>query len=159
MAVRPTRGGGRAVAQAFLGLAAEPLNTVQQRESRERSGIAGRRTVEEEKHEKGDAGQQGEPGERHIPSRVASGEAARSFCAQAESLLRVLMMHGRDASPIGDGGQRSPQKNNRCRAERLVNRTGYAGHVGLFTDANLGGGKARLLVLESSGSIASAALG
>src|SRR6267378_7638417 len=95
MAVRPTRSSGGAVAQAFLGLAADPLDPVQQREARERSGIAGRRTVEEEKHEKGDASQQGEPGDRHMPSQVASEEATRSFYAQAESFLRscVLMMH------------------------------------------------------------------
>src|SRR2546427_168967 len=61
---------------------------MQQRQARERSGIAGRRTVEEEKHEKGDAGQQGEPGDRHMPSQVASEEATRSFYAQAGSLLR-----------------------------------------------------------------------
>src|SRR6267143_4970951 len=88
MAVRPTRSSGGAVAQAFLGLAADPLDPVQQREARERSGIAGRRTVEEEKHEKGDASQQGEPGDRHMPSQVASEEATRSFYAQAGSLLR-----------------------------------------------------------------------
>jgi len=44
------------MAQALVGLAADPLDAVQQRKSGQRSGIPGRRSVEEEKDEKRDAG-------------------------------------------------------------------------------------------------------
>ena len=37
------------MAQALLGLAAEPLDAVQQRKSGQRSGVLGRRPVEKEK--------------------------------------------------------------------------------------------------------------
>src|SRR5712664_2535244 len=107
MAVRPTGGSRGAVAQAFLGLAADPLDPVQQREARQRSGIAGRRTVEEKKYEKGDAGQQGEPGDRHMPF-PAAGEAARSLVRASRILAVLIVMHSRNASPIGDEVPRVP---------------------------------------------------
>src|SRR6267378_2588547 len=101
MAVRPTRSSRGAMAQAFLGLAADPLDAVQQREARQRSGIAGRRPGEEEKHQEGDAGQRGEPGERHIPLR--SLPERRPLLLRASKIaLAMLMGTGCDASLIGD---------------------------------------------------------
>src|SRR6266404_930659 len=101
MAVRPTRSSRGAMAQAFLGLAADPLDAVQQRESRQRSRIAGRRPVEEKKHEYGDAGQQGKPGERHIPHRSLP-ERRPLLLRACKIALAVLMGTGCDASLVGD---------------------------------------------------------
>ena len=60
------------MAQALLGLAAEPLDAVQQRKSGQRSGVLGRRPVEKEKNEKRNAGQQSEPFDCHtsLPGRL-----------------------------------------------------------------------------------------
>src|SRR5207248_6352620 len=100
MAVRPTRGGRGAVAQALLGFAADPLDAVQQREAGKRPGIARRCTVEEEKYEEGNAGQQGEPSEHHI--RLRSLPERRPLLLRAsKSPLAVLMGTGCDASLHG----------------------------------------------------------
>src|SRR5207237_830389 len=76
IAVWPSGGGCGAMAQALLGLAAEPLDAVQQRKSGQRSGVLGRRPIEEKKNEKRNAGQQSEPFDCHFIPSIAIGDAA-----------------------------------------------------------------------------------
>ncbi len=58
------------MAKALFGLAADPLDAVQQRESCERSGIGGRRTVEEENQAQEQDGANGDPGSVALPERL-----------------------------------------------------------------------------------------
>src|SRR5882672_4172919 len=159
MAVRPARGGRGAMAQAFLGLAADPLDAVQQREAGQRSGIAWRPPVEEEKHEERDAGQHGEPGDRHITLSGRLRGGVPLLLRASKVGLVVLMGTGCTASLIGDeapwvpeslaaGGQNGPSIARRCRKRQISH----------WHDS-VSGRKARGHVLEERRSIASAVLG
>src|SRR5256885_15410822 len=91
IAVWPPGGGYGALAQALLGLAAEPLDAVQQRKSGQRSGVLGRRPVEEEKNEKRDASQHGEPCDCNTPFPGRLRSNARSLAHASRIALAALL--------------------------------------------------------------------